>query len=190
MVGLVKMIWNRMKSGSARHGGRSPPYQNTMTAPILTFAVGNESRGDDALAPLLVRSLEGRAETAGRVELLEDYQLQVEHVTDLSGRSAVLFVDADISCAEPFHFSEIAAAHDNSYTSHAMTPFALLHTYRQVYGTDAPPAFLLRIRGYDFELGNPLSDKAAANLEVAAKLARELCVEADLPRWRACLPDR
>jgi hypothetical protein len=71
-----------------------------------------------------------------------------------------------------------------------MTPFALLHTYRQVYGADAPPAFLLRIRGYDFELGNPLSDKAAANLEVAAKLARELCAGASLHRWRVCLLDR
>ena len=155
-----------------------------MPAPILVFAVGNESRGDDALAPLLVRSLEGSAEIAGRVELIEDYQLQVEHVTDLSGRSAVLFVDADMSCAEPFHFSEIAAEKDSSYTSHVMTPFALLHTYRQVYGIDAPPAFLLRIRGYDFELGNPLSDKAAANLEAAIKLMRALCADGDLQRWR------
>ena len=155
-----------------------------MPAPILVFAVGNESRGDDALAPLLVRSLEGSAEIAGRVELIEDYQLQVEHVTDLSGRSAVLFVDADMSCAEPFHFSEIAAEKDSSYTSHVMTPFALLHTYRQVYGIDAPPAFLLRIRGYDFELGNPLSDKAAANLEAAIKLIRALCADGDLQRWR------
>jgi hydrogenase maturation protease len=155
-----------------------------MVAPILVFAVGNESRGDDALAPLLLRSLEGSADAAGRVELIEDYQLQVEHVTDLTGRSAVLFVDADVSCAEPFHFSEIAAERDSSYTSHVMTPFALLHTYRQVYGIDAPPAFLLRIRGYNFELGNPLSDKAAANLEEATKLMRALCAEGDLQRWR------
>ncbi len=150
-----------------------------MTAPILVFAIGNESRGDDALAPLLVRSLEGAAETAGRVELIEDYQLQVEHVTDLAGRSAVLFVDADMSCVEPFHFSEIAAAHDHSYTSHAMTPFALLHSYRQVYGEDAPPAFLMRIRGYGFELGDPLSDAASANLEQAQARVRTWL--ADIP---------
>ncbi|MDO8294720.1 MAG: hydrogenase maturation protease [Gallionella sp.] len=161
-----------------------------MAAPILIFAVGNESRGDDALAPLLVRGLEGWVETAGlvgRIELIEDYQLQVEHVTDLIGRSAVLFVDADMSCTEPFHFSEIAAEKDGSYTSHVMTPFALLHTFRQVYGIDAPATFLLRIRGYDFELGNPLGDKAAANLEAAMKLVRGLCREANLQRWRECL---
>ena len=77
-------------------------------------------------------------------------QLQVEHVTDLDGCDQVLFIDADMSCAEPFDFSEIGAAKDDSYTSHAMNPAALLHAYRQVYGKDAPPAFLLRIRGYDF----------------------------------------
>ena len=157
--------------------GKNPIYRNTMTTPILIFAIGNESRGDDALAPLLLRSLENRA--AGQVELIEDYQLQVEHVTDLVGRSAVLFVDADVSCAEPFQFSEIVAAKDSSYTSHVMTPFALLHTYRQVYGTDAPPAYLLRIRGYDFELGNPLSEAASANLEQAQVRVRAWL--ADIP---------
>ncbi len=146
-----------------------------MTAPTLVFAIGNESRGDDALAPLLVRSLEGWAGAAGlddRIELIEDYQLQVEHVTDLQGRDAVLFVDADVSCDAPFRFSPIDAAHDNSYTSHAMTPFALLHAYRQVYGMDAPPCFLLRVRGYGFELGESLSDQAADNLAEAAAKAR------------------
>ena len=158
-----------------------------MAAPILIFAIGNESRGDDALAPLLVRGMEDWLDTAGlvgRVELIEDYQLQVEHVTDLLDRSAVLFVDADISCIEPFHFSEIAAAKDSSYTSHVLTPFALLHTYRQVYGTDAPPAFLLRIRGYGFELGNPLSDRAAANMAAAMERVREWCADDNLQSWR------
>ena len=148
-----------------------------MVAPILVFAVGNESRGDDALAPLLLRRLQ--VANPAHIELIEDYQLQVEHVTDLLGRSAVLFIDADMSCASPFHFSAITATHDNSYTSHAMTPFALLHTYRQVYGTDAPASFLLRIRGHGFELGECLSDEASANLDQAT--AKVLAWLADIP---------
>lgn len=144
----------------------------TMTSPILVFAIGNESRGDDALAPLLVRKLltEG---VIPQIEMIEDYQLQVEHVTDLLGRSAVLFVDADMSCDAPFHFSEIAASQDPSYTSHAMTPFALLHTFTQVYGTNAPRSFLLRIRGYRFELGEGLSHEASVNLELATAEVRD-----------------
>jgi hydrogenase maturation protease len=153
-----------------------------MAAPILVFAVGNESRGDDALGPLLLRELEGWAKAAGldkRIELIEDYQLQVEHVTDLQERDAVLFVDADVSCDAPFHFSAIEASHDNSYTSHAMTPFALLHAYRQVYGADAPPSYLLRVRGYGFELGEALSDEASANLAHAT--AKTCAWLADIP---------
>ncbi|OIQ99947.1 hypothetical protein GALL_179620 [mine drainage metagenome] len=137
-----------------------------MVAPLLVFAIGNESRGDDALAPLLVRQLQSE-DTGAKIEFIEDFQLQVEHVTDLLGRSAVLFVDADMSCDAPFHLSEIAAAQDHSYTSHAMTPFALLHTFKQVYGADAPTSFLLRIRGYGFELGESMSDEASVNLELA-----------------------
>ena len=143
-----------------------------MTASLLVFAIGNESRGDDALGPLLLRQLQNEDPNA-QVELIEDFQLQVEHITDLAGRERVLFVDADMSCAEPFYLSAISAEKDTSYTSHAMSPSALLHAYRQVYGHDAPPAFLLRIRGYDFELGNPLSGRAAVNLEAANARVRE-----------------
>ncbi len=151
-----------------------------MAAPILVFAIGNESRGDDALAPLLLRRLQ--AADIPHAELIEDFQLQVEHVTDLAGRERVLFVDADVSCEAPFHFSAISAAHDNSYTSHAMTPSALLHAYRQVYGEDAPPAFLLRIRGYEFGLGTPPGGDAAANLEAATVRVRAWL--ADIPAAR------
>jgi len=147
-----------------------------MPASLLVFAIGNESRGDDALAPLLVRKLLTE-DVHTHVELIEDYQLQVENVTDLEGRSAALFVDADMSCEAPFHFSEITALQDNSYTSHAMTPFALLHTYRQVYGTEAPRCFLLRIRGYGFELGDGLSAEASANLVHATSKAMDWLAE-------------
>ena len=148
-----------------------------MTAPLLVFAIGNESRGDDALAPLLLRQLQ--TECGMQAELIEDYQLQVEHVTDLQDRRAVLFIDADMSCAAPYHFSAVTAAHDNSYTSHAMTPTALLHAYRLVYGADAPSSFLLRIRGYGFELGASLSNEASANLAHATAKALEWL--ADIP---------
>jgi len=140
-----------------------------MELPVLILAIGNESRGDDALAPLLLRRLQQEV-TNEHIEFLEDFQLQVEHVTDLNGRHTVLFIDADVSCDAPYQFSEITAAHDNSYTSHAMSPAALLHAYRQVYGSDAPESFLLRIRGYGFELGDDMSDEARANLEQAERM--------------------
>jgi len=140
---------------------------------LLLFGYGNPGRGDDALGPELIGRI-AQLQLAG-VECQNDMQLQVEHVTDLATCEQVLFIDADMSCAEPFDLSEIRAVKDDSYTSHAMNPSALLHAYRQVYGRDAPPAFLLRIRGYDFALGDPVGDQAAANLEAATNLVYNLC---------------
>ncbi|MGB9093158.1 MAG: hydrogenase maturation protease [Gallionella sp.] len=151
-------------------------------AKLLLFGYGNPGRGDDALGPELIARIE-RMQLAG-VECQNDMQLQVEHVTDLNGCDLVLFVDADMSCTEPYEFSEIAAEKDSSYTSHAMNPAALLHACREVYGKDAPPAFLLRIRGYDFGLGDPLTGRAVSNLEAATQLVVELCNSVSLPMWR------
>ena len=145
---------------------------------LLLFGYGNPGRGDDALGPELIGRI-AQLQLAG-VECQNDMQLQVEHVTDLAACEQVLFIDADMSCAEPFDLSEIRAVKDDSYTSHAMNPSALLHAYGQVYGRDAPPAFLLRIRGYDFALGDPLGDRAAANLEAATNLVYNLCEAARL----------
>jgi len=152
---------------------------------VLIFAYGNPGRGDDALGPELLESIE--AEGLPDCECQNDMQLQVEHVIDLMDRELILFVDADASCPEPFHFSEITAEKDDSYTSHAMTPHALLHAFHHVYGHSAPPAFLLRIRGYQFELGDPLSEKAAANLAAAVTFTRSLCAKAGLLHWQSHL---
>ncbi len=141
-----------------------------MTPPLLIFAYGNPGRGDDALGPKLAAAIE--AKQLAEVECQSDMQLQVEHVTDLEGRERILFVDADASCPPPYQFEAIVAEKDISYTSHAMTPQALLHAYRQVYGVEAPPAFLLRLRGYCFELGEPVTAEAFANLDAAMEFVR------------------
>ena len=44
------------------------------------------------------------------VELLTDFQLQVEHAADMVGRELVLFIDASVSCPPPYAFSRLVAA--------------------------------------------------------------------------------
>lgn len=157
-----------------------------MTTPkILILGCGNPGRGDDALGPELIEAIQALG--FSDIECQHDMQLQVEYVTDLQGRELILFVDADASCPEPFHFSEISAEKDDSYTSHAMTPHAVLHAYKQVFGIDAPPAFLLRIRGYQFELGESLSEKASANLDAARTFTKNLCATPNSSHWHALM---
>lgn len=139
---------------------------------LLVLGYGNPSRGDDALGPLFIEQGEALcSESAAsyRVEFLTDFQLQVEHVLDLVGFDAVLFVDASVACREPFEYADLAAQQDESFTTHALSPRALLAVYRQVRGADPPPAALLAIRGWEFDLGHALSARAAKNLEAALR---------------------
>jgi hydrogenase maturation protease len=133
-------------------------------APILIIGIGNPSRGDDALGPLLIEHLE--AHPLPGVELLSDFQLQVEVALDMQGRQQVVFVDASLDAPAPFSFTPAVAAIDASYSSHELSPGALLHAYRNLFG-EAPPAFVLALRGQAFELGEGLSEAASVNLEAA-----------------------
>lgn len=132
--------------------------------PVLIIGVGNPSRGDDALGPLLIERLE--ALQLPGVELLTDFQLQVEYALDLQGRQQVIFVDASLTAAAPFTLTPAFATEDSSYSSHALSPGALLHAYQKLLG-EAPPAAILAIRGEAFELGEGLSANAASSLEAA-----------------------
>lgn len=140
-----------------------------MTAPLLIFGYGNPARGDDALGPEFVRRIEERfaAELArGELEVLTDYQLQVEHVLDLRARERVFFVDA-IAGGERVEVRAVVPERDVSFTTHLLSPAALLHTYEQIEHHSAPSAWLITIPGEDFELGAPMSELAARHLETA-----------------------
>jgi len=143
---------------------------------VLVFAWGNPSRGDDALGPALLDMLETRQRETGEldyVELLTDYQLQVEHALDLQGRERVLFIDTSVIAQAPCELSALQPQRDTSYTTHAMSPAAVLAVYEQINGESPPPAFVLSIRGYEFGLGQPLSAQARGNLQDAFERACE-----------------
>ena len=157
-----------------------------MVAPILIFAVGNESRGDDALAPLLLRRLDTWLQQEGRsadFELIEDFQLQVEHAMDMVGRRLVLFIDAGMDTQEPYTFYRTPLRNGGTPYSHALAPEAVLAVYPQIYQKDPPPAFTLCIRGEQFELGSSLSPAADSRLGSAMNFIQRLLQEADAMTW-------
>jgi hydrogenase maturation protease len=143
----------------------------TGRAPLLVLGVGNPSRGDDALGSLFIERAAELLRTevdAGRVEFLTDYQLQVEHSLDLAGRERVVFVDASVRAEAPYEYARVEPCRDASFSSHAMSPAAVLDTHRAVVG-EPPPSWVLAIRGESFELGDELSPAAAANLDAALR---------------------
>lgn len=155
---------------------------------VLILACGNPSRGDDALGPLFMDRLAELQEQRGGhwrdVELLTDFQLQIEHAVDLEKRALVLFIDACVSCLPPYQFTRLQPIRDASYTSHALSPAAVLHVYQQINHAPPPPAFQLAIRGESFELGEPLSTAAETNLAAALAFVDQLFTMPQIEIWQ------
>jgi hydrogenase maturation protease len=135
------------------------------TKPVLVFSWGNPDRGDDALGPQLTGILEQKQ--LRNVELQTDFQLQIEHCLDLQNRQQVYLVDASLDSDEPFRVSRVKAGRDSSFTSHALSPAALVAACQASSLEPTACIDLLEIRGYSFELGKPMSKKAEHNLDMA-----------------------
>lgn len=159
-----------------------------MTAPLVIFAVGNPSRGDDAIGPLLCERLAAwlAAEgLSGQCELIEDFQLQIEHSLDLHERRLALFLDAAIGTPAPFVFRRLLPAAGSAHSTHALAPEAVLDVYARTEGRAPPPAFVLGVRGESFELGAPPSAAAHAHMAAAFALLGQLCRHPDAAAWAA-----
>ena len=63
---------------------------------------------------------------------------------------------------------------DTSFTSHAMTPGALLAAFEEVHARRPPRCYALAIRGHRFELGEGIGVAASRNLDAALDFARAL----------------
>jgi len=157
-----------------------------MTAPrVVILAWGNPSRGDDALGPEFLRRAELAASGAPAVfEFVTDFQLQPEHATDLDGRDLALFVDACKGLSSPIAFTELHPQRDATFTTHGMSPPAVLATFHAAFGRQPPPSFQLGIAGIAFELGAPLSASARRHLDAALALFERLAATPSADQWR------
>lgn len=154
-----------------------------MVKPVLLFGYGNLSRGDDALGPLLLEYIENTV-NLDSIDILTDFQLQIEHALDLENRELVLFVDASVACINAFDFTALEPARDKSYTSHAMSPSSILDVFQAIKKQTPPPCFLLSIKGEKFELGEGLSANAQQHLAQACQFAGQLLQSIEVKIWR------
>ncbi len=138
--------------------------------PVLVIGYGNPSRGDDAIGPVLLERLEAlrcKNSDLDCFDTLTDFQLQVEHAMDIHGYKQVIFVDAAVNLERSFRFELLHAARDESFSSHALNPAAVLAVYEDFYGRPPPESCLLTIHGERFELGEGLSNAAQESLDSA-----------------------
>lgn len=151
---------------------------------LIVFAWGNESRGDDGIGPLLARRLVELEIPA--LVVIEDHQLNIEHVTDFVDDTPLLFIDASISIDSGIRLEPIEASGDGNFSTHAISPQALLNVYREATGNEPPPAYLLHVAGTSFGLGESLGETGSASAEAASQFLEELLGHPP-PEWRTRL---
>ncbi len=131
---------------------------------VLVMAFGNIARGDDALGIRLAEYLSN--EYRDNIDIETDYQLNIELSAELLNYNKVIFVDASISCREPFEFYKINSDSKIAFTTHSVKPETVLGVYEKCFGNhnSIPETWVLAIRGYDFDMSDSLSEKASKNL--------------------------
>ncbi len=99
----------------------------------------------------------------------------------MAEHAIVWFVDAANNGEAPYAVRDVSPASTVDFTSHIVRPEAILAIASQCYGR-APRAFLLAIRGYEFEFVETLTPGAADNLRAALAMltARIRAVHAEI----------
>jgi len=136
---------------------------------IMVLGYGNPGRQDDGLGPAMAARLEALGLPGVTTDA--DYQLNVEDGADLAEYEAVVFVDASKTAPAPFTFERIAPATEITFTSHSVSPESVLAVAVEHFGR-APEAWVLGIRGYEFEFQEGLTPQAQANFDEAFSFIR------------------
>lgn len=141
-------------------------------ATLLVYGYGNPGRRDDGLGIAFCDRI--ALELFSEVTIDRNYQLNVEDALVLAAHPAVLFVDASRrEEADPFRLRTLGPSGEIAFTTHAMAPGSVLALCRELYG-HLPRAYLLEIRGDDWEMGMGLSRAGALRLEAALHFMRPL----------------
>ncbi len=170
------------KSAKARRVGAPPRQPKT-----LMLGWGNQGRGDDGLGPALIQAIARRSLPGMTVGY--DYQLQIEDAFEVARFPRVIFVDADRSGPEPFSLRRLSpAAQSLSFSSHSVTAGGLLALTRELFG-GLPEAWLLGIRGYNFDrFDESLSPAARKNMAAAADFVAAALETGRFDEMPAALP--
>jgi len=151
--------------------------------PFTFFLIGygNPGRLDDGLGPAVAQEIEKM--DLDNVTVDANYQLSVEDADVIARNDVTLFVDADTACAGPFWFGEVTPRRELGFSSHSISPGALMDISNNMLGGNAR-GYILGIRGYEFdEFGERLSEGAKKNLEQAVGFIEKVLDERDFDRY-------
>lgn len=135
---------------------------------ILIIGYGNPGRQDDGLGVILVDELNRWADESSLDYIYTDsnYQLNLEDAATISDFQLVIFADASKEDIEHYSLVKLDPSPKADFTMHAVSPAFILHICEQIFHR-RPEAFLLHIKGYQWNFMTQPTDQAMKNLTKA-----------------------
>ncbi|HJZ39746.1 MAG TPA: hydrogenase maturation protease [Bacteroidales bacterium] len=145
---------------------------------ILVYGYGNPGRQDDGLGVLLAEEIEKwtSARQFDHVHTDSNYQLNLEDAAGIAHYDLVIFADASREDIEHFSLVPLEPSEVVEFTMHAVSPAFILHLCSQVFD-HMPRAYLLHIRGYEWEFMGQLTETARKNLNLATERVKNFILD-------------
>ena len=134
---------------------------------LLIFGIGNPGRQDDGLGPEFVERLKQNLNTSDTIQIDFDsnYQLNIEDAETITNYDQVLFADASVESFDSYKLEKVLPSDAKvEFTMHAVSPSFIVDLSRKMFGK-LPEVFVLHIKGYEWELGGKMTERAKFNLE-------------------------
>lgn len=132
---------------------------------MLLIGIGNSSRRDDGLGWAFLDEI--KKMNLQDVELVYKYQLNIEDAEMITEADKIIFVDAFSGDLENgFSFEKCMPVDSFEFTTHALSPGVIVSLCQNLYDR-RPNAFVLKIKGHEWELKKGLSKPANKNLQNA-----------------------
>jgi len=135
---------------------------------ILIYGYGNPGRQDDGLGNHFVEMAREWAAEQGLKNIAFDsnYQLNIEDAAEITGKDIVIFVDASLEDIDDFVLDEITPDAKVEFSMHAVSASYVVHLCKEIY-PHCPAAWLLHLKGYEWEFREGLTEKALVNCQKA-----------------------
>ncbi len=148
---------------------------------ILIYGYGNPGRQDDGLGNAFIERIDQwiKDQKLSNVFTDSNYQLNIEDASNISDKDVVIFVDASLEERDGFHITRVIPSPKVDFTMHAVTPNFVLNLCQEIYNK-IPDAYLLHLKGYEWEMKEELTKGARENLENALEYIKKIIVSPTL----------
>ncbi|MFP4471143.1 MAG: hydrogenase maturation protease [Bacteroidales bacterium] len=142
---------------------------------IFIYGYGNPGRQDDGLGNLFVEKISQwvQQEDLKNFKFDSNYQLNIEDAAEIAGFDIVIFVDASVEDIQDVVLDEITPKTKVEFSMHSVSASYVVQLCNDIY-KESPRAYLLHIKGYEWEFREGVTARAAQNLEKAIEFMKPL----------------